>query len=119
MAEYEEKLYDVIEVPAGDSLIAGGCVEVGVIKLTTAGEYKRGEVLMSSGDSFVKATSAGLSSAEEIVIMCNDLTFEDGDEGELWVYVSGRFNQNSLVYDESIEIADLESAMRKHKIFLR
>ena len=119
MAEYVEKMYDVEEIPAPDSLIAGGRIEVSVIKLTGACEYVRGEVLMSSGDSFVKATSGGISSAEELCIVCKDITLEDGNEAEIYAYFGGHFNGQSLVYDSSIDMADLESAMRKHGIYIR
>lgn len=119
MAEYVEKLYDVEGIPAPDSLIAGGSVEVGVIKLTVAGEYVRGEVLMSSGDSFVKATSGGISTAEELCVICHGITLSEGEETEIYAYFTGRFNGQSLVYDDTIDMADMESAMRKHGIYIR
>ena len=119
MAEYVDKMYDVEQIPAPDSLVAGGRIEVSVIKLTGACEYVRGEVLMSSGDSFVKATSGGISSAEELCIVCKNITLNEGDEVEMFAYFGGHFNGQSLVYDDSIDMADLESAMRKHGIYIR
>lgn len=119
MAEYEQKMYDVESVPAGDSLIAGGSVEVAVVRITTPGEYERGQVLMSSGDSFVKATAGGIITADELAILSNRIVLEDGEEGEFWVYVSGRFNKQSLVYDDSIDIESLEVAMRRNCMFMR
>lgn len=119
MAEYEAKIYDVEEIPGNDSLVAGGNVETGHILISTAGEYKRGEVLMSSGDSFVKATSGGISTATELCILCQDITLEEEEMSDEWVYFAGRFNAESLVYDESIDASELESAMRKHGIYMR
>ena len=50
-------------VPAPDELIAGnkGAVYIDLVKISTAGTFKRGTLLMAAGDNYVASTQAGLA----------------------------------------------------------
>ena len=125
MAEYIEKLYDVEKVPAADDMTMAGAVTA-MITVTAAGDYKQGEILMKQGDSFVKATESGITNAEELCIMCDDFTLDDGMTARTLAYFSGNMNGKRLylngellsMYEES-ERESVIGALRKHKIFVR
>ena len=52
---------DIGTVPLPDDLIAGskGAVYVDLVKIATAGDYKRGTLMMASADGYVNATQGG------------------------------------------------------------
>lgn len=122
---YRERLYDVEEVKVSDSLIAG-LIVTEPVKLN-AGEYKRGEILISSGEYFVKASDPStLTSAGEICVLCRDITIPEGHETTANAYIFGMLNRNELILNgsplmeyESSEIDTVIAAMRKHKLFVR
>lgn len=125
MAEYIEKLCDIEEVPAPDDLARANAI-AGAVTLTVAGDYKRGEILMKQGDSFVKATAAGIAGAEELCVMCDDFVLDDGMTARKMAYFFGKLNGKRIyvsgellnMYDGTEKEAVIE-ALRKHKIFVR
>ena len=66
---------DIGTVPPPDDLIAGskGAVYVDLVKISTAGDYKRGTLMMASADGYVNATQAGLATAGGICILAEDI----------------------------------------------
>lgn len=125
MSEYVEKLYDIEGVPAADDMTMGDVLS-SVITVTASGDYKRGEILMKQGDTFVKATEAGITNAEELCIMSDSFTLDDGMTARTLGYFFGRMNGKRLYlngellteYEES-ERESVIGALRKHKIFVR
>ena len=68
---------DIHDVNPPDNLIAGTHVKAGKIKLTVPGSYKRGELLMSTGNNeFIASTKTGLSTAKEICILCQSVELD-------------------------------------------
>lgn len=126
MAEYQEKLYDSEMIPAPDDLVAGTSAFTGKIAVTQSGDYKRGEIMMRSGNEFVHGTVEGVKSASELCILCKNMTLIDGVTAEVYGYFMGGYNTKRVMlngemlseYDES-EIETVTEALRKQKIFLR
>ena len=124
--QYQEKLYDVESIPAPDDLLAAGSAFTGKIKVSAAGSYKRGEIMMRSGDGFVRGTQSGIASASEVCILCKDMELEDGETAEVSGYFMGHYNKRRVMLEGEMlteyEAAETESVietLRKHKIFLR
>lgn len=110
-----------------DELISGSELGFGMydIVLRTQGEYKRGELLMLSGNQYVKATSEGVASASSLVILADNITVGEEEYAKVMSYSSGRFKANKIIlpyetesdsHDELIE-AVKEKLMRM-KIYL-
>lgn len=124
---YKVNMSEEYDVPARDELIADVFTPTfaGKMKISTAGEYVRGELMMSGTGGFVSATKDGLASAEEICILCEDLILPDGQYAEVVGYFGGRFKAESVIlpYEtvDSVhaeELAAIEDILRKHKIFI-
>ncbi len=125
--EYRAKYTQIMQVPAPDDLITGWYTAA-PIKLTGATEFSRGTLLMSTADgSFTPATSSGISSAEELAILCEDIKdLESGAVIRSEAYFSGDFlgTRIILAYEtESDSHAELIEAvrapMRKHNLMLK
>lgn len=93
--------------------------------LRTQGEYKRGELLMLSDNQYVKATSAGLSTATSLVILANSVTVGEDGYAEVSVYTTGRFRGSRVIlpYEEDSDsheelIAALRPVLLPYKIYL-
>ncbi len=122
---YREKLTDIAEVPAPDDLVQGVAVP-SEIKLSVAGSYKRGELLMSSGENeFTTATSAGLAGAAEICILCRDCEVPAGTTMYTAGYFTGTFSAGSVVLSWETEanshaalIDEIRASLRRKAIFL-
>ena len=116
----------IIEVDP-DDLISGSGANTGMyeVVLRTPGEYKRGELLMLSGNQYVKATSAGVASAASLVLLCDDVTFSENEYAQEWAYSSGRFLGSKIVlpyetendsHDELLE--SIKPVLMRMKIYI-
>lgn len=117
-------LAEILQIPAPDDLITG-VFKSDFISLTTAGDYQRGMLLMSSGSGFVKATEAGIASANELCVLSDTLTVPDGEAAPASAYFSGTFNGERVILpyetdsDDHAELLDaIRAALRKHSIFI-
>lgn len=128
MADLELKRVQMssgFEIPAPDDLIAGFFV-ASPIMVKEPGEYSRGMLLMSSSDGyFEKATKAGVKTADEICILAGDIAIEEGEYTNAGAYFMGKFKGEKVILpyeeesdDHEQEISDIESTLRKAKIFL-
>lgn len=117
--EYVKNGYEAEDIPAADDLVAGTDYDVGMIEVSGEGEYHRGELMMTgAGGQFVKATSAGLSSAQELCILCEDVGLGDGERGKFYAYFSGKFRGGGVILAEGVKLEDAVEILRRHKIFL-
>lgn len=117
-------LAEILQIPAPDDLITG-VFKSDTIILATAGEYKRGMLLMSSGSGFVKATSAGIASAGELCVLSDTLEVPDGEAAPASAYFAGTFNSERIILpyeeegDDHAELLDaIRADLRKHGIFI-
>lgn len=126
MAEITTELYDAEQIPAPDDLVAGSAfITCAPLTITGTGEYHRGEILVKSGDSFVKGSKDSLAGASEIGICTADFELEEDSEMKLACYVMGHFSMrriylggellSTLTGQEQIAVQD---SLRQHKIFL-
>ena len=125
--EYYEELYSSEEVPAPDDLIGGkfGLGAVSVVSIGSAGEYSRGEILMTGTGGFMKATVEGLSTAKEVCVLCDDVTLGDGETADRPAYFMGQFNMRRVKiggqllkeYTAQEQVAII-ALLRQHKIFV-
>lgn len=123
---YQESRVEIEVVPAPYDLLCGGSYfGVDEIRLSS-GEYRRGEILVKSGDVFVKGTVSTVSSADEVCIMTKKAVIPEGSEGIDAGYFSGNFNRGHLwlngdllAFYQEEEIASVKASLRKHYIFVR
>lgn len=117
-----------LTVPPPDELIAGnkGAVYTDLIKLSAAGTYKRGTLLMAGADGYVASTQAGLATAAGICILCDDITIGENEYAEVFAYFEGEFNDGRVILpfegeddDHDTLIEAIREPLRKSKIFLR
>lgn len=115
-------------VPPPDDLIAGnfGAVYRDIIKISTAGEFKRGTLLMSGADGYVASTQAGLASAAGICILCDDVTISENEYAETAAYFEGEFNDARVILpfegendDHEALVEAVREPLRARKLFLR
>lgn len=115
-------------VPPPDELIAGnlGAVYTDIIKLSSAGDFKRGTLLMAGADGYIISTQAGLNTASGICILCDDITVGDNEFAEVPAYFEGDFNDAKVIFpfeteenDHDTIVEAVRETLRKHKIFLR
>lgn len=123
-----ELVKDECIVPPPDNLIAvtHGSVYPDIVKITGAGEFKRGTLLMAGADGYVASTKAGLSTAGSFCILCDDVTIGENEYAETAAYFQGEFNDSKVIFpfetaeddhDELVELA--RDYLRRSKIFLR
>ena len=115
-------------VPAPDELIAGnkGAVYIDLVKISTAGTFKRGTLLMAAGDNYVASTQAGLATAAGICILCDDIAIADTEYAQVPAYFMGEFNDARVIFpfegeddDHDAIVEAVREVLRKNKIFLR
>ena len=115
-------------VPPPDNLIAGnrGAVYTDIVKISSAGTFKRGTLLMAGADGYVASTQAGLSTAAGICILCDDVTIGENEFAEVPAYFEGEFNDARVILpfegeedDHDALIEAIREPLRKSKIFLR
>ena len=114
LTRYEKNLVDVEEPKIRDELVLES-PKATVIKITTAGEYKRGTLLMESSTAgeYVNATAAGIAS-NDCLILADDVEFSDGEYAECAAYFAGTFKADKVIlpYEtESDSHADLIAAI--------
>ncbi len=117
-----------VVVPPPDELIAGnkGAVDIDLIKIASAGTFKRGTLLMAGADGYVASTQAGLSTASNMCILCDDITIGESEFAEVPAYFGGDFNDARVILpfegeddDHEALIEAIRETLRVHKIFLR
>lgn len=126
MSEYREKLTEITQIPAPDDLVNGSCTAAKII-INGPADLKRGTLMMSSGANvFAAATSEGLSSAEELCILCDDAALESGYSKVSSGYFSGEFLGTRIILgweteedDHSALIESIKPALRKHKLMVK
>ena len=115
-------------VPPPDNLIAGnrGAVYTDIVKISSAGTFKRGTLLMAGAGGYVASTQAGLSTAAGICILCDDVTIGENEFAEVPAYFEGEFNDARVILpfegeedDHDALIEAIRESLRKSKIFLR
>ena len=115
-------------VPPPDNLITGnrGAVYTDFVKLSAAGTFKRGTLLMAGADGYVPSTQAGLATVSGICILCDDITIGDTEFAEVMAYFEGEFNDARVILpfeteddDHDALIEAIRESLRKSKIFLR
>ena len=115
-------------VPPPDNLIAGnvGAVYIDIVKISSAGTFKRGTLLMAGADGYVASTQAGLATAAGICILCDDITIGENEFAEVPAYFEGEFNDIRVILpfegeddDHDTLIEAIREPLRKSKIFLR
>ena len=125
--EYRAKYTQIMEIPAPDDLINGWYTASHIV-LTGTGDILRGTLLMSTGSgTFTPATSAGISSADELAILCDDvLGLEEGMTAKAEGYFSGEFLGTRVILSyETAEdthselIETIRATLRKHKLMLK
>ena len=124
---YRVNMAEMEEVKPADDLIAGhGTYYVGEITIKTAGNYQRGELMMSMIDGeYIAATKAGLSAAKDICIMCSDIELTDNQYTVSAGYFTGKFASDRVIlpYEDvssvhADEIAEIKPILMRHDIFL-
>ena len=115
-------------VPPPDDLIAGsnGVLHADIIKIVSAGEFKRGTLLMAGADGYVASTQTGLATAAGICILCDDVTVGENEYAETAAYFEGEFNDARIIFpfeseddDHDAIVETVRETLRKAKIFLR
>ena len=115
-------------VPPPDELIAGnrGAVYTDIVKLSTAGENKRGTLMMTGTDGYVAATQAGLATAAGICIICDNVTVGENEYAETPAYFVGEFNDARVIFpfegeddDHDVLVEAIREPLRRAGIFLR
>ena len=115
-------------VPPLDELIAGnkGAVYIDIIKISTAGTFKRGTLLMLGKEDYVPSTQAGIATAAGVCIICDDVTIGDNEFIETPAYFGGDFNDARVILPYETEadnhdalIEAIREPLRAKKIFLR
>ena len=115
-------------VPPPDDLIAGskGAVYTDIARVSTAGTYKRGTLMMAGADGYVAATSTDLASAGGICILSEDITVGENEYIDTPAYFEGEFNDARVIFlfegasDDHAELVEtVREPLRKAKIFLR
>lgn len=126
MADYTTELFETEAIPAPDDLIAGSAfITVDTVTVTGAGEYKRGEILVKSGDEYVRCTPTALASAADVGICTQSFALEADSEVRVPCYMMGHFSMRRIViggellseYDAKEQIS-VQDSLRRHKIFL-
>ena len=127
----EVKLVDnAAAIPAPDMLLAGSINTsyTDILHIISAGELKRGTVLMSmaGSDDFELCTEAGLSSAEVYAILAENINIGKNEYADVAGYIAGEFNSDLVIFpwegedadhDEVVESA--RGALRRSSILLR
>ena len=106
--------FEQVNGVAADYLLGGGGVPVLTQNVkVAAGDYKRGQVLENNAGIFQKITTTGKPAG----IVVSDTTATT-DHNVLTVYISGRFNREVLVVDQSYKINDHEADFKDARLFL-
>ncbi len=114
-------------VPPPDDLIAGskGAVYTDLARVSTAGTFKRGTLMMAGADGYVPATS-GLATAGGICILSEDITVGENEYIDTPAYFEGEFNDARVIFlfegasdDHAALVETVREPLRKSKIFLR
>lgn len=125
--EYRAKYTQIMQVPAPDDLI-NGWYTAAPITLTGTGDILRGTLLMStSAGAFTPATESGLASAEELCVLCDEVTgLEEGQTARAEGYFSGEFLGARLILSyetgetpHSSLIDAIKPILRKHKLMVK
>lgn len=115
-------------IPPPDDLIAGskGAVYTDIVKISVAGEFKRGTLMMTGTDGYIPSTQAELSTANGICILSENITVGENEYAETPAYFEGEFNDARIIFPFEGENADhdalvesVRDVLRKAKIFLR
>lgn len=115
-------------VPPPDDLIAGskGAVYTDIVKISVAGDFKRGTLMMAGANGYVASTQAGLATAGGICILSEDITIGENEYAETVAYFEGEFNDARVIFpfegeddDHDTIVEAVREPLRKSKLFLR
>ena len=115
-------------VPPPDDLIAGskGAVYADVVKVVSAGDFKRGTLLMAGSEGYVVSTQTGIATATGLCVLCDDVTVGENEYAETAAYFEGEFNEARIIFpfesendDHDAIIEAVRDPLRRAKIFLR
>lgn len=115
-------------IPPPDDLIAGskGAVYTDIVKVSAAGEFKRGTLMMTGTDGYIPSTQAGLSTANGICILSETITVGENEYAETPAYFEGEFNDARIIFpfegendDHEALVESVRDVLRSAKIFLR
>ena len=125
---YKVNMTEFEGVPAADDLIgdAAGTYYVGNVKIITAGNYERGELLMSNATGeFIPVTKAGIATAKELAISCVSVNLPSDSYSEIPAYFSGLFKGERIILpyetiesEHSEELEEIRAIMRQHQIYI-
>ena len=119
---------DAGSAPPPDDLIAspGGAVHVDLVKISTQGNFKRGTLFMANAEGYIPATQAGLATANNFCILCDNIELGENAYIEAAAYFTGDFNDAKVIFPFETESDDHDAIvelarepLRKCKIFLR
>lgn len=122
---YEKQLVDNAEMMTRDELIVDS-PRAAVIKISTAGTYKRGTLLMegTTAGEYVNATAAGVKTKDS-VILADDVEISANEYAEAAAYYSGTFKADKVIlpYEQETDshadlIAAISNELRKQNILL-
>ena len=122
---YEKQLVENAEMNTRDELIVDS-PRAAVIKISTAGTYKRGTVLMegTTAGEYVTATAAGVKTKDS-VILADDVEISASEYAECAAYYSGTFKADKVILSYETEndshadlIAAVSNELRKQNILL-
>lgn len=115
-------------IPPPDDLIAGskGAVYTDIVKISVSGEFRRGTLMMTGTDGYVTSTQGGLSTANGICILSENITVGENEYAETPAYFEGEFNDARIIFPFEVEnddhdalVESVRDVLRKAKIFLR
>ena len=122
---YERQLVETAEMMTRDELIVDS-PKACIIKISTAGEFKRGTLLMegTTAGEYVNATAAGTAN-KDCVILADDVTISANEYAEAAAYFAGTFKSDRVILpyetanDSHVDLINaIANNMRKQNILL-
>ena len=117
--EYKVQLVQSEDIPAPDDLVQGDDYHAEVISLAAEGEFSRGTLLMAGEAGFVAATAAGLASAAEFCILCDDVTVPSDSYVNTAGYFKGTFNGKAIILPYEQDSDNHDTLLEAVKPYLR
>lgn len=96
------------------------------VRVTGTGNFPRGLLLMSNADGyFIPATKEGVTSADEVCILADSFSLDEGEYTHAPCYFGGGFRSGNIILSWETEetnhleeVFALQRTLRKHQIFL-
>lgn len=104
-----------------DQLIAGALQLITDTGIITGGAFSRGTVLgliTDSGKYTICVKTAEDGSQTPVAILVDDVNASSADQNG-GLYLTGEFNQNRIIFDDTWTVAELKTALRPMGMFLK